>query len=244
VDFSESDESEDEVRVVKSAKERFVETSNAHIKVIRAAMKSRDYKLIQSEFDDLSKAMVKAKKVLAAGVPRPLVRILCDLEDYVSVRLADKTAFKKLSAAQGRALNRMKLTLKKHNKPYQKVMELYRKNPIVDEEEEEEEEEEGEKASAASEESSSEESSESESSESSSSESEEEKSVSLKQLSLLVVATMMTISPPRISRAWLNSSFPMSPLAVALGNSIAVKAIDPGSHCGCMRPILKDESYF
>lgn len=130
VDFSDSDSDDDEVRVVKSAKERALETFTKHISSLRNHMKNRDYYGIQTEFDELSKAMVKAKKILAEGVPRPLVRILVDLEDdYIPERLADKAAFKKLSARQGRALNRMKLTLKKHNKPYQVVMDHYRKNP-------------------------------------------------------------------------------------------------------------------
>mmetsp|Transcript_13163 Transcript_13163/g.14669 ORF Transcript_13163/g.14669 Transcript_13163/m.14669 type:complete len:147 (+) Transcript_13163:347-787(+) len=73
--------------------------------------------------------MIKDKKILAAGIPKELVRILVDLEDFIAERLADKEAFKKLTPNQGRALNRMKLTLKKHNKPYQVVMAHYRKNP-------------------------------------------------------------------------------------------------------------------
>mmetsp|Transcript_24302 Transcript_24302/g.45246 ORF Transcript_24302/g.45246 Transcript_24302/m.45246 type:complete len:243 (-) Transcript_24302:210-938(-) len=128
-DLSDSDSDESEARVAKSGKERAIETFNKHIAAIRNAMKNRDYYQIQTEFDLLAKAMVKNKKTLQQGVPRPLVRILCDLEDYVPERLADKAAFKKLSARQGRALNRMKLTLKKHNKPYAVVMEHYRKNP-------------------------------------------------------------------------------------------------------------------
>lgn len=118
--------------MVLSAKERSMEAFEKHIKNIRNAMKNRDFKTIQDEFDQLSKAMVKAKKVLQQGVPRHLVRILVDLEDFVKESLADKPAFKKLSPNQGRALNRMKLTLRKHNKAYQAVMEAYRKNPIVD----------------------------------------------------------------------------------------------------------------
>eukprot|EP00934_Nitzschia_sp_Nitz4_P002267 Nitzschia sp. Nitz4//scaffold160_size51814//21287//25958//NITZ4_006910-RA/size51814-augustus-gene-0.70-mRNA-1//-1//CDS//3329537845//2267//frame0 len=130
VDFSDSDSDDDEARVVKSGKERSLETFQKHISAIRAAMRERDFFQIQEEFDALSKAMIKAKKVLAEGIPRPLVRILVDLEDtYIPERLADKAAFKSLSARQGRALNRMKLALKKHNKPYQVVMDHYRKNP-------------------------------------------------------------------------------------------------------------------
>jgi translation initiation factor 3 subunit C len=129
VDFSDSDDSDDEARVVKSGKHRALETFGKRIGNIRTAMKNRDYYIIQTEFDELVKAMIKAKKILAEGVPRNLVRILCDLEDYIPERLADKAAFKKLSARQGRSLNRMKLTLKKHNKPYSVVMQHYRQNP-------------------------------------------------------------------------------------------------------------------
>jgi translation initiation factor 3 subunit C len=137
VDLSESEDSEDEGRVVMSAKDRAMETFNLHIKNLRSHMKQKDYKKILSEFDELSKAMVKAKKILAAGVPRQLVRILVDLEDFINDRSADKEEYKKLTPNQGRALNKMKLTIKKHNKPYQVVIEHYRKNPVTDDDDKE-----------------------------------------------------------------------------------------------------------
>jgi len=131
-DLSDESSDDDAVRVVKSAKDRFLTGFDASIKSIRAAMKERDYNAVAALFDELAKSMVKAKAVLAAGIPKPLVRILVDLEDFINERLLDKAAFKTLSASNGRSLNRMKLTLKKHNKPYSLVMEAYRKNPIVD----------------------------------------------------------------------------------------------------------------
>lgn len=130
--ISDSESSEDEARVVKSAKQRAMETFQQLNKQLRTNMKDRDYWEIQNSFDELSKAMIKAKAHLAQGVPRFLVRLLCDLEDYIAERLQDKAQFKKLSARQGRALNRMKLTLKKHNKAYQVVMDAYRQNPDTD----------------------------------------------------------------------------------------------------------------
>lgn len=85
------------------------------------------------EFELLTKAMTKSTKVFDAngGIPRFLVRMLCDLEDHVSKSLADKASFKKLKPAQGRALNRMKLNLKKFCEKYRGIMEEYRKNPVV-----------------------------------------------------------------------------------------------------------------
>ena len=87
------------------------------------------------EFDNLTKAMIKSKKVFETngGIPRFLVRILCDLEDHVHGCLADKPTFKKLKPAQGRALNRMKLSLKKFNEKYKAIMAEYRKNPVISE---------------------------------------------------------------------------------------------------------------
>ena len=133
VEMSDSESSDDQVRVVKSGKERALETFQSHIGNLRTYMKERDYYAIQTEFDALSKAMIKAKQYLRAGVPRPLVKILVQLEDYNAERLRDKAQFKTLSARQGRALNKMKLTLKKHNKAYQVVMDAYRQNPDADE---------------------------------------------------------------------------------------------------------------
>jgi translation initiation factor 3 subunit C len=194
-------DSEDEIRVVKSAKERYLETFRVHIKNIRSAMKTFDFLTIQSEFDGLTKAMLKAKKILAQGIPRPLVKLLCDLQDFITAQLADKAAFKTLSASQGRALNRLKLTLKKHNKPYMLVMKEYRKNPMSsDDDEESSEEEEEEEAQVSG-------SEEEEESSDSDEDSEEESSVSNLYQGLYDKVTGMTIQN---SHFWdlLNSSFP------------------------------------
>jgi len=50
IDFSDDSDSEDEVRVVKSAKERSMEAFEKHIKKIRNAMKNLNFVKIQSEF--------------------------------------------------------------------------------------------------------------------------------------------------------------------------------------------------
>ena len=130
--MSDDSSDEDSVRVVLSGKERFQESIITTITAIRKAMKARDYFEIQTIFDTLSKTLIKNKQYLVTGVPRPLVRLLCDLEDYATERLADKEQFKTLSARQGRALNRFKLTFKKHNRQYHTVMTAYRASPITD----------------------------------------------------------------------------------------------------------------
>ena len=128
-------DSEESVRVVKSAKTRAFEAFETNVKSLRNAMRNNDHKTLMEEFDTLSKQMTKSTKVFETngGIPRFLVRILCDLEDHVHACLADKPTFKKLKPAQGRALNRMKLSLKKFNEPYKGIMEEYRKNPVISE---------------------------------------------------------------------------------------------------------------
>ena len=76
--------------------------------------------------------MVNAKKLIdeAGGVVRFYVRMLCDLSD-AKVVLDDKPRFKKLSARNGRALNRMKLSLRRNDKVYGGVMGEYRANPVL-----------------------------------------------------------------------------------------------------------------
>ncbi len=96
-------------------------------------MRINDHQTLMSEFDVLSKSITKSTKVFAdnGGIPRFLVRILCDLEDHVQRSLADKKSFKNLKPAQGRALSRMKLSVKKYRETYGDIMEEYRKNPVV-----------------------------------------------------------------------------------------------------------------
>ncbi|KAL7550889.1 hypothetical protein ACHAWF_016136 [Thalassiosira exigua] len=133
---SDSD-SEDSVRVVKSARTRAFEAFETNVRSLRNAMRNRDHVGLMDEFDALSKSMTKSKKVFEnnGGIPRFLVRTLCDLEDHVRECLSDKAAFKKLKPAQGRALNRTKLAVKKFVEPYRGIMEEYRKNPVISESE-------------------------------------------------------------------------------------------------------------
>jgi translation initiation factor 3 subunit C len=131
-DLSDDSEDEDEVRVAKSAKDRATEQLQNHIVSIRNAFKVNDWSKIQTEFDAVARLVSEKSRTLwADGIPRFFVKLLCDLEDKVRQGLADKATFKKLSASNGRALNRLKLTLRKHNKAYESIMEQYRANPVV-----------------------------------------------------------------------------------------------------------------
>ena len=111
--------------------------------LIRNAMKIRDYAVIQTNFENLvknvSSSRTQAIIVAHGGLPRFFVKILVDLDDYLDERKKDKVAVKKLSNTQGRALNRMSLTLKKHNKQYEKLITEYRQNPGIPDDDDDEE---------------------------------------------------------------------------------------------------------
>ena len=68
------------------------------------------------------------------GLPRFYIRTLAELEDCLDVALKDKEAQKKMSKANGRALNRMKLQLRRHNKEFETKIAEYRANPDAEEE--------------------------------------------------------------------------------------------------------------
>mmetsp|Transcript_24390 Transcript_24390/g.30011 ORF Transcript_24390/g.30011 Transcript_24390/m.30011 type:complete len:974 (+) Transcript_24390:103-3024(+) len=133
VEFSDSDESEEEERVAKSAKDRTFESLTNGITKIKNAMKIHDYNTIQSTYQSLLQTVssTKAKAIIQAngGVPRFFVKFICNFEVYIAERKKDKPAFKKLSPSQGRALNRMALNVKKELKVYEKLMKEYRANP-------------------------------------------------------------------------------------------------------------------
>ena len=125
---------DDEVRVVKSAKDKQSEAYSTEERKLRNAIKVNDWNLIKETFDKLAAAMDKQKKLEAGDTPKFFLRILCDLDDFLTQSLKDKQGFKKLSASNGRSLNRMKLAFRKYIKPFAAEMESFRQNPVVSDE--------------------------------------------------------------------------------------------------------------
>jgi translation initiation factor 3 subunit C len=132
VGSSDSD-SEDDRRVVRSAKDRRFDELKATCEEIRNKMAINDWSAIQTLFDKLNKQLEKAQKVTESlGAPRVYVRILVELEDAIKQTMADK---KKMSPTNTRAFNTMRQRLKKHNLGYQEQIDKYREHPESTEEE-------------------------------------------------------------------------------------------------------------
>lgn len=123
-------ESEDEVRVVKSHKDRAWDSMAEGIVKIRNARKNSDWPLIQDEFGNVNKMIEKSKMlILQSGIPNFYIKMLAEVEDHVQSSLKDKESIKKMKPVVSRALNQMKLQVRKHNEHYKEQIADYRENP-------------------------------------------------------------------------------------------------------------------
>lgn len=131
-------DSGDEVRVVKSQKQRAFESITETINKLKNAKKNGDWPLIQDEFNNANKQIDKSKVlILQHGIPPAYIKMLAEVEDLVQATLKDKEAVKKMKPVVAKSLNQMKLQIKKHNENYKTEIADFRANPEKYEEVEE-----------------------------------------------------------------------------------------------------------
>ncbi|KIZ00748.1 Eukaryotic translation initiation factor 3 subunit C [Monoraphidium neglectum] len=138
---SSDSESEDDRKVqLRSNRDKVFAALYQTCEDIRNKFKNNDWSAIVTLFDDLNKNLEKVQKV-TPGVPKGYVRILGELEGYLTTSLANKEQKKKMSATNSKALNTMRQRLKKHNVAFADQLAKYREDPAAfgsDAEEEEE----------------------------------------------------------------------------------------------------------
>ncbi|RDA93768.1 hypothetical protein CP533_0275 [Ophiocordyceps camponoti-saundersi (nom. inval.)] len=138
---SESEDSDVEVRAkVKSAKDKRLDELEASVKQIENGQKNGDWTLMSAEFDKLNRQVAKFQT--GGKTPKPYIRIIAELEDFMNEAIAkQKVTPKKMNATQARALNAVKQKIKKTNKEYQSQIDAYRedKEGFMESEDEDEE---------------------------------------------------------------------------------------------------------
>lgn len=125
---------------MKSQKDRKWDSIREGIVRIRNARKNSDWPLIQDEFANVNKMVEKSKMlIIQSGLPLFYVKMLSEVEDHVQLALKDKESIKKMKPVVSRALNQMKLQVRKHNENYKEEIADCRAHPEKYQEVEEEE---------------------------------------------------------------------------------------------------------
>lgn len=122
---SESEDSEDERVVVKSAKEKTFDEVDAEARTIDQAGGSRDWLAIQSAFDKLVKSTERSYKNYRT-VPVSFCSSITLLGDLIAKEASEK---RKLNSSTSKALNITKQRLKKAEREFSRKLGEYRANP-------------------------------------------------------------------------------------------------------------------
>ena len=127
---SDSD-SDDEVRVVKSAKERRYEGLDEVIHKVKNSLKVDDWNKVTDEYAELLKALVKVQKAIGDSndLPKQYLKIIALLEDTANG--FTKAQQKTLSKTNSRSFTKMRQTIRKAVKeePLMTKLAEYRANP-------------------------------------------------------------------------------------------------------------------
>lgn len=138
-----SDEEEETKREVRSAKDKRFEELKNIMKNMANHKKIKDMANVLQDFEDLSKAYIKTKKVIEqTGIPRFYIKCLVELEDFINDMWEDREGRKQMSKPNSKGLTTLRQKLRKYNRDFEDDIKTYRENPDAEEEELQESEDE------------------------------------------------------------------------------------------------------
>lgn len=125
-----SDDEEEVKRVVRSQKDKRFDELRSVIKLMKNHMKIKDMANVLTDFETLTKAFDKAKKVVdKEGIPRFYIRTIAELEDFVNELWEDREWRKNISKNNSKGLSTVRQKIKKYNRDYESQLVAYRENP-------------------------------------------------------------------------------------------------------------------
>ncbi|CAH0388781.1 unnamed protein product [Bemisia tabaci] len=136
--FAFSDDEEDTKRVVRSSREKRYEDLMNIIKQIRNHKKIRDMSSMLTAFEDLTKAYQKALTVISkeenGRTPRFYLRILTEMEDFITEVWEDREGRKNMSKNNSKSLSSLRQKLRKYLKDFEDEIANFREKPDLPDE--------------------------------------------------------------------------------------------------------------
>lgn len=129
-------DSEDEKRVVRSAKDKRQEEIHAVLRNLNNHKKIKDMSKVETDFDDLVKLYEKALKLNEVEIhPHFYIRTLAQMEDFVNESWGQR---KVLSKAAAKSLTILRQKIRKYVKDFEEPIKKYREHPDLHDEAEDE----------------------------------------------------------------------------------------------------------
>ncbi|GFE53433.1 eukaryotic translation initiation factor 3 subunit [Babesia ovis] len=124
---SDSSSDDDENRVVRSARAKAVEAIQNISKAMEHHKTINDYSELLKDYDNLARLV--DKQYSKTRIPKLIVQIILELQEFVEEKQQDKDALKKISKARSISFNTLRSRLRKFNEQYSSVLEEYNKDP-------------------------------------------------------------------------------------------------------------------
>ncbi|VDL62655.1 unnamed protein product [Hymenolepis diminuta] len=129
-------DSEDEKRVVRSAKDKRHEEMTTLLRSLNNHKKIKDMSKVETAFDELVKLYEKALKMNEIEVyPTFYIRMLAQMEDFVNESWSEKKSLSKFAA---KSLTILRQKIRKYIKDFEEPIKKYRENPDIESEAEDE----------------------------------------------------------------------------------------------------------